>query len=63
VKPDLLKILQEAKAKHHTRDSQGDSRALKSMLVTTKKRKRREYERDDAGLATEFAPKRFKMQH
>ena len=60
IKPDLLKILQEANAQHHTRESQGDSRALKSMLVANKKRKRREMDQNDAGLDTEFNPKRLR---
>jgi hypothetical protein len=30
------------------------------MLASTKKRKRRELDKDDAGLETEFNPKRIK---
>ena len=60
IKPDLLKVLREANARHHTRESQGDARALKSMLVMSKKRKRRDFEIDEEGLTTEFKPKRFK---
>lgn len=57
IRPDLLRVLQEAQSEVRTRESLGDARALKSMLVTKKKRKRAE-RIEVGGLNTEFMTKR-----
>jgi hypothetical protein len=60
IKPDLLKILQEAQREYRQRESHGNARALQSMLASKKKRKRREMQQDHGGLETEFKMRRFK---
>lgn len=60
VKPELMKILEDARRVMKPQDSSNDKRALVSMLATTKKRKRREIEDDFDGLKTEIQLKRLR---
>lgn len=61
VKPDLLKIIKDAKAQTQSKESRGNRQALTSLLTTKKKRKRREIEEPIKGLKTEITIKRARV--
>ena len=61
IKPDLLKILQEARRASNRRDTSSNARALTAMLTTTKKRKRRDIEGGKQGLLTDIQIKRLRF--
>jgi len=60
IQPELMNILREANDALRLNRNANSSRALSSMLTTTKKRQRREVTGADDGITTDIDQKRMK---